>query len=367
MIAMDERFETGLGRALVAEGDLGKLDADTPRGRSPRWRPPTPEASWDEPSAAFEGAFGGRKRRLARLAVRRVEFQGSPDCVLLRDDRQEVVVCIQGAPRILSHRLVEGLNQVDPGEPRAGADRVHEGGHVARIMPEPALFGFGLFQQGCQWVRTETGARFLIHGESQARFSYEMEISLRPGGPSVRIDHRLTNHSRSPFVHALRLDCPHPSGGVLIAPRTEQRTGSMEDSPTSTLDLWAGTDLRSPCWSVGRRYLRVRHMAMDAAQRLALRVPQGWLAHQRGNSLFLRRFDGSHRGLYPESASNVELVASPRGLESRILCSPRLLDRDKALVVSEEWRIVPAPLEPLNEDRIDELCLPVVGEGIPMR
>ena len=317
--------------------------------------------------AAFEAAFRRDPPRRAAPLVRTIGFQGSSGCVLLDDGFQEVVVCTAGIPRILSYRRKEGTNQVDPGDPETNGTGHSRTGHTARILPEPHSTGFGLFQQASQWVATNLGARFFVHAEARTRFSYELAIRFQPAGQGLRLEHVLTSLGREHSPSSLRLDCPYGPGGALVVPRMDSSVGAASDAPTTALDLWPGTDLRQPCWSIGPRYLRLRHLRTPDPQRLALRVSQGWIAHVRGSSMFLRRFDGSKTGLYSESSSNVELVASPRGLESRILCAPRLLVQNQSLIVSEEWRIVPAPVEPLTEDLIDTLCLPVVGEGVPMR
>lgn len=352
---VDPRFVRAHSRfALGGAAGQGRFRV-VPVPRSPTW------------SEAFATAFRRDRSAGRRVSARVVCFQGTTGCVRLDDGDQELVVGTTGAPRILSYRRKDGTNRLDPGMPESNGIGLSRRGHVAQPVVEPEIPEAEPSLSRCRWVAAEGGVRFLTRGDGDGRIRYELGTRFLPSGLGVRVEHVLTGLGAVPSRMALRMVCSHGPTGSLVVPRADRGSGAFAGGPTSALELWPDTDLRRPCWAIGPRYLRLRHLGAECPQRLATRVPQGWIAHVDGTAMFLRRFDGSRGGLRFGSSSNVELSASVEGLESTILWTSGSLDDSRRLVATEEWRIVPAPFDPTNEDLIDTLCLPVVGEGVPMR
>jgi hypothetical protein len=100
-------------------------------------------------------------------------------------------------------------------------------------------------------------------------------------------------------------------GGVGIIPLPPRGSHADNLLPTSTLTLWAYTDLADPRWSWGTRYILLRQDAnRPAPQKIGASVPDGWVAYARRGHLFVKSFTPIAGAVYPDINCMVELFTN---------------------------------------------------------
>jgi hypothetical protein len=197
--------------------------------------------------------------------------------------------------------------------------------------------------------------RLIQPTEATTGIQKEIDVRLSPTEAQVEVTHRLRNTNLwavelAPW--ALSVMAP---AGTAIIPLPPRRSHEESLLPTSTIALWAYTDMADPRWRWGKRYVLLRQDPQsDAPQKAGVMVTDGWAAYARAGHLFLKRFRYVEHAHYPDFGCSVEAFTNADMLELETLGPLVHLHPGAAVEHVERWHLfrdVPTPQNDADVDR----------------
>jgi len=234
----------------------------------------------------------------------------------------ELFVTTSVGPRIL-HLARPGGDNLFHTEPPSGDGWQLYGGHRFWTAPEDEL----TYALDDGPVEVE-GDRFSFVSDGLRR-------TLAVAWP--HITHRLENVGPVPIRRACWA-LSVMAGGRAWLPRPALRPHPKALLPDRSLALWPYTDPSDPRWTWGRGAVRLACKG-GGPQKIGAWNPLGWLAWQRGSTLFVKH---THlpAGDYPDRGSSHELFTSGPMLELESLGPLTTLAPGEAVELVERWWLV---------------------------
>jgi len=269
-------------------------------------------------------------------------YHGWPSCYRFSNEKIDLLLTGDVGPRVLRFGFVGQENQFqefgsDLGETGGESFRLY-GGHRLWHAPEARPRTYSPDNSPLALEEHGDFVRLVQPVETTTRIQKEIDIHLDRDQAQATLVHRLRNTNVWPVElapWALTLMAP---GGTVLIPLPPR--GSIQDNllPTSTLVLWAYTDLSDPRWSWGERVILLRNdLKALTPQKIGLLNSEGWLAYQRGAVLFVKRFDYQPGATYPDLGSSAEVFTRGEILELESLGPLARLEPGGVVEHTERW------------------------------
>ena len=247
-------------------------------------------------------------------------FHGWLNCYYLRNDSVRLIVTSDIGPRILSFGFLDGPNELvilDEDTTRAGEDTFRfYGGHRLWLAPESRSHTYAPDNQPVEVEALTNGLRLTAPVEHTTHIQKQLEITLATDAARVHLVHRISNRGDQSITlapWALTMCAPEGVGIIPLPPEGDHQANLL---PKTSLTLWAYTRMADPRWLWGDHYVLLRqNQCLSTPQKVGAYVEQGWIAYANHNHLFVKRFEVSPNGLYPDRGSNAELFANDQFLE----------------------------------------------------
>lgn len=195
--------------------------------------------------------------------------------------------------------------------------------------------------------------------EPNTRLQKIIEIEMAEDAPQVKLRHIIRNHGAwlvefSPW--ALSVMKP---GGTAIIPLPPRGSHPENLVPSSTLTLWAYTDLSDPRWTLGQKYILLRQ-DIDAAspQKIGAFVPDGWIAYTNNGHLFVKKVETRPASRYPDMNSSIETYTDHLFLEIETLAEVWGVASGGAAEHIEQWFLYDDVPTPRNDAEVDTFVMP---------
>lgn len=291
--------------------------------------------------------------------IEKVSYKGWPNCLRLHNDQVELIVTTDIGPRIIRFGFVGGENEFVEFPAQMGRSGGEEwriyGGH--RLWHAPECIPRTYSPDNAP-VAVETDADSITltqEVEASTGIRKQMRIELAPDAAQVCVTHRLANLNPWAIELAPWALSAMTSGGTAILPLPPRGTHEENLQPSSSLTLWAYTDMTDPRWSWGRRFIRLRQdPACPAAQKLGAFAPDGWLAYWRAKHLFVKTFSPGVGASYPDLGASVELYTDANILELETLGPLMRLEPQETAEHVETWQLFDDVPEPTSDDVIEK-------------
>jgi hypothetical protein len=277
----------------------------------------------------------------------------------------ELIVTTVIGPRVIRFGFVGEANEFyehakDLGK-RGGRTWRLGGGHRLWHAPEDAARTYAPDNDPVQ-VEPHSGfVRFIQPTEPSTGIQKELDIRVAGSAARVRITHRLRNHNRWMVELAPWTVSMMAPGGTGIIPLPPRGSHPKDLSPTSTLTLWAFTDLSDPRWMFARKYVLLRQdTGAGEPQKIGARVLDGWAAYARGGHLFVKRFPYCPAASYADLGANCELFTNKDTLEVESLGPLTRLEPGATLEHVEHWFLFRNVPVAATEADVDRFILPRV-------
>lgn len=297
-----------------------------------------------------------------------IEYGGWSRAGRLSNDIIELVVTQEVGPRIMHFAFTGGANvfaQRKAFMGKTGGDEwVNYGGHRLWIAPE---------DRQLTYQPDNSPVELTMNGETLGALQpleaiglqKELLITLHRSDAHVRIVHRLHNRGPWPITVAPWALSVMTHGGTAILPLPPRGTHTENLLPTSSLTLWAYTDLSDPRWTFGREHILLRQDASTATpQKIGGMVPSGWLAYALPGQLFVKRFELVRRnGTYPDMNCSAEIFTNDWMLELETLGPLQTIVPGDSIEHVEEWSLHKLAQIPASEAELAEEVLPIIRAG----
>jgi hypothetical protein len=293
------------------------------------------------------------------LTVEKINYRGWPNCYRLSNDVVDLIVTTDVGPRVIRFGFVGEDNQFKEytemlGQVGGDEWRIY-GGHRFWHAPEAEPRTYYPDNHPVRLEKQVDCVRLVQPLEPTTGIQKEIDLSLTPDDAHVKVRHRLRNRNLWAVELAPWALSVMAQGGMAIVPLPPRGLHEENLQPTSTMTLWAYTDLSDPRWTWGRKYVMLRQDPQRAApQKIGLMVPDGWVAYARSSHLFVKRFEYVPSGRYPDWGCSVETFTNHEMLEVETLGPTARLQPDAAVEHVEHWflfRDVPLPRDDADVDR----------------
>ncbi|UCH25644.1 MAG: DUF2170 family protein [Trueperaceae bacterium] len=294
----------------------------------------------------------------------KISFAGWPNCYRLTNGALEVIITGDVGPRILSAKPTGGENVLlvnQAPEALTAESWIDHGGHRLWHAPEDPertyvpdnepveIEDHGVFVRARQAVEKTTG------------ICKELDLILDETEPRITLKHRLTNTN----LWAVRLApwaiSVMSPGGVAVIPLPPRGSHPENLIPTSTVALWAYTDMGDPRWTWGRRYVLLRQDSAESApQKAGFAVPDGWAGYVLGDQFFLKTFSYDANAPYPDLGSSVEIFTNQEMLELETLGPLVEIAPGASVEHVEHWHLFTGVSTPSSEADVEAELLPLV-------
>ncbi|MCH8919317.1 MAG: hypothetical protein IIA23_01245 [Chloroflexi bacterium] len=301
-------------------------------------------------------------------SVEKIEYRGWQNCYRLSNGLVDLVVTTDVGPRIIRFGFVGDENEFkeyDEMVGRTGGDdwRIY-GGHRLWHAPEARPRTYYADNSPVDLERRDGFVRLIQPTEQTTGIQKEIDILLSSSRARVKLTHRLRVHWVSVGELAPWAISVMAPGGKAILPLPPRAEPAENLVPTSTIALWAYTDMTDRRWTWGNKYVMLaQDPGAGAPQKAGFMATDGWVAYCRGGHLFVKKFDYVDGQRYPDFGSTVELFTNADMLELETL-GPLVHSR-QGLVVEhvEHWllfRDVPTPSDGAGVERD---VVPRIGGG----
>lgn len=271
-------------------------------------------------------------------------YAGWQNCCRLANDQVEAIVTLDVGPRVMRLGRIGGPNllvEFPDHLGQTGGDQFRfYGGHRFWHSPEHPVRTYHPDNAPVAHQPIDNGIRLTPQPETINGIQKEMEIRLLPDGNKFEVVHRLRNIGPWAMQLAPWALTACAAGGTAIVPLPPRGAHTAQLLPTSTLALWAYTDLSDPRWTLGREHILLRQdIARPTPQKLGALVPDGWAAYALGEDLLVKHFAFDPHATYPDFGCSVEVFTDGGMLELETLGPQVNLQPGATVEHTETWQL----------------------------
>jgi hypothetical protein len=297
--------------------------------------------------------------------VEKVSYKGWPNCYRLSNGIIDLIVTTDVGPRIIRFGFVGEDNEFKEFSELLGLVGGDEwriyGGHRLWHAPEALPRTYYPDNRPVQ-VEQHTGfVRVIQPVEPTTGIEKEMDLWLSPDTAHVAVTHRLRNRNLWAVELAPWALSVMAQGGTAILPLPPRGSHAENLAPSSTLTLWAYTDMPDPRWTWGTRYVLLRQdPGRQAPQKVGATGAEGWAAYARRGHLFVKTFGYVPGQPYPDLGCSAEVFTNADFLEVESLGPVANLLPGAAAEHVEHWFLFRDVPVPQSESDVDHHVLPKV-------
>jgi hypothetical protein len=299
--------------------------------------------------------------------MKKIAYQGWPNCYRLTNPIVELIVTGDVGPRIIRFGFIGEENEFKEFESTLGATGGDDfrlyGGHRLWHAPEVLQRTYQPDNATVSVAEQADGLIVTQRVEPTTGIEKQIDIRLDPALARAQIVHTLTNRGLWPVElapWALTMMAP---GGVGIIPLPPYGAQAQNLLPVSSIAYWPYTNLADPRYQWGSRYVMLRQdQSAERPQKIGLHSTSGWLAYARHNHVFVKGFDAQPTPpqRYPDFGSTVEMFTDAAMLELETLGPLVVLAPGDSVRHAESWALLGNLATPRDEDAIDRDLLPLI-------
>lgn len=297
-----------------------------------------------------------------------ISYKSYGRCVKLSNGKIEVTVTLDVGPRIIRFAVAGGeniffedekmsINHDDKKEIYAekfGGDIgtwAIIGGHRLWAAPEALP---RTYYPSCksEYEKIENGIRVKAPIQRWTYLQPEFDISIT-GDNEVRVVNRLRNCGPWPVEFANWALSVASQGGTEIIPQPVRKTGLLHNR---LIALWDYSDMEDERITWGNRYIRLRQdTSVKRAFKFGLNSEHGFALYFNHGDLFVKKFDMTEGGTYPDGGMNFETYTNEHFLEIESLGELKTVGSGEVSEHTEYWKIFGGVALPETDEKIDEI------------
>ena len=300
------------------------------------------------------------------------QYNGCKKCLRISNELIDLVVTLDVGPRIIRLGFVGQNNEFkeyaeDLSQTGGNEWRLY-GGHRLWHAPEAMPRSYFPDNTLVKYEDHQTFIRLIPDPETTTNIQKEIDVEVLGGKAQVRVTHRLRNIGLWPVELAPWAPTVMATEGVAIAPLPPRGTHSANLLHTSTMSLWAYTDMTDARWTWGHHFVLLRQNPKAVGpQKIGLSVPDGWVAYARKGHIFIKQFKYQPEAVYPDGGSSVEFFNREEMAELETLAPVVNLTPGEAVEYLELWSLVDNVPQPGNEAELETAVLPKITHIISQK
>jgi hypothetical protein len=279
----------------------------------------------------------------------------------------DLIVTADVGPRVIRFGFIDQANEFKEFENevgKTGGDKWRSyGGHRLWHAPEAMPRSYAPDNSPVEMRVSDAGIHAIQPIETQTGIQKEIEITLEEGGAHVSVLHRLRNLGTWSVELAVWCLSVMDMEGTAIVPLPPRGPHPDNLLPTSTLAVWAYTDLTDPRLVWGKRYILLRQDPKNSTpQKIGASVPDGWVAYARKGHLFVKTFEYVPDAVYPDMGCSFESWTDHEMLELETLSPLVYLAPGDEVEYVEDWYLFDGVKTPASDDEVIKTILPVIKQ-----
>lgn len=309
------------------------------------------------------------------MTVKIVPYRGWANNLCISNDTAEVIVTLDVGPRIISYRLLDGVNVLKNYDAQMGGTREPEwqirGGHRFWIAPEDLTRTYYPDNHPVRWEPLgDLAARFIPPPELPYGLQKVMEVQLDQRSSRLDIRLQVTNIGTAPTELAPWGPTVLAPGGIEIIPLPPKRPhpghprnarSPADYAPNQELILWPYFDFADTRWTFGSKYIFLRQDVNRGPTKIGLAHRMGWVAYLNSGTLFVKRFDYREGAVYPDLGTRYQTFSNEDMLEMETVGELVTLQPGDSAELVESWELY-APVPSVNtEADVDRFVLPLLN------
>jgi len=275
--------------------------------------------------------------------MKKVKFQGW-DCVQLTTPYIQLIASVSVGPRIVSFALSEDSNVLaelpELVVPTDLGGYSFRGGHRLWHSPERMPLSYVPDNGPVDVRETAEGLELSQLVEEQTGIQKKLVIRTNSAGPSLSIDHILTNLGNSPIELAPWAITMFPLDGVAVLPVSAESSDDLR--PSQHLAIWPYSRLNDPRLHFVDSSLVVQGRAGDRCK-LGFSNRVGWMAYWQPGTIFIKQANFEPNRTYPDLNSSSEFFINESFLELETLGPLEEIQPDQSITHRERWSLLDAP------------------------
>jgi hypothetical protein len=304
----------------------------------------------------------------AEMSVQKVEYKGWANCYRISNGEVELIVTGDVGPRVIRFGFVGGDNILKEFPEQIGKTGETEfqlrGGDRVWKAPEDPVATWAPDNVPVTVQITPNGVIAREPVEPLTGLQKEIEVNLAPSGTTVKVSHRITNHSLFPLEFAPWALTMMAQGGTVISGFPPRGHHPQNLEATNPLVMWAYTDLSDPRWKFTRKYLTLHQDPNNTdAQKLGMFNQNTWAAYLRNDQVFVKRTTADPAKQYPDFGCSFETFTNNLFLEIETLGPLTKLTPGKTVELVEHWGLFRnVKLDAITDEDLDRTILPLVQQ-----
>ena len=226
------------------------------------------------------------------------------------------------------------------------------GGHRLWISPEVMPRCYHPDNLPVTAEEVENGIRFTGATEQHNGIQKIMTITLDPDSPRVKVVHAIRNVGMWDIQLAPWAITMLAPGGTEVMPVPNRPTGFL---PNRNFTFWDYSELNDSRVYFGKDYMTlIQDPAKENPFKIGYNNEAGWAAYFNKDQVFLKYFEPTIDGFYPDNGCCFESYTNGSMLEMESLGEMVELEPDDFVTLEEEWELYPAdkPADPRNEAQL---------------
>lgn len=295
--------------------------------------------------------------------MEKISYGGWDNCYHLSNDRVELILTADVGPRIIYFGLVGGENFFKQFPDQMGVTASEQwlsfGGHRLWHAPESQPRTYYPDMEPVLIKETNEGMIVTQKPEPTTGIQKQIQISLPPNEPEVKLKHSLINHNLWAIEAAPWSISVMAPGGMAILPLPPRGPHPEFILPTSAIALWPYTDLSDPRYKFYEKYIQItQDTAADTPQKIGLFASDGWAAYFNHDSCFIKQVPIQFDGAYPDFGVNFEVFTNSEMLELEALGPIESIPPKGKIDLIENWTLIADIPQPGSETDIIDALIP---------
>jgi len=214
------------------------------------------------------------------------------------------------------------------------------GGHRLWISPEIVPRCYHPDNLPVTVADVENGVRFTAAVEKYNGIQKSMTVILDPDAPHVKVVHTIRNVGLWDIQLAPWAITMMDAGGVEVMPMPNRVTELL---PNRNFTFWDYSELNDSRLYLGKDYLTLsQDPAKENPFKLGYNNEAGWAAYFNKGQVFLKYFEPTLDGFYPDNGCCYETYTNGKMLEMESLGEMVELEPDDFVTLEEEWELYAA-------------------------
>jgi hypothetical protein len=293
-----------------------------------------------------------------------IDYKGWEQNTRLSNSEIELVITREIGPRIIRFAFIDKENIFGEMPEEIGKKNESEwmirGGHRFWMAPEQKPETYELDNKAVTIKETSNGVEVTQPTGEISGTQKTMLISIEDNQNTAHIKHTLTNVSNNEMICAPWALSVMAKGGKAIIPLPKKIPHPEILTHTQNWSLWSYTDFSDSRWRFLKKYVLFHQQGEAKANKVGIAHKEFWVAYQKNNTVFTKRFEWQDSKEYPDGGVNFETFANDQFLEMESLGPLVKLMPGHSTTHKETWSLHKDIPECNNDTQIDKHILPLM-------